>query len=490
MIHVEMTLCSGKQLLRIPHLPPELFRMIFIACADPPYGPLCRRTTSIQWIAITHVCRYWRSIALGYSDLWKRLRFSNPDVTKEMIRRSKGSDLEVIIHSSLRSIAMSTFLPMVLHELHRVSLLHLVCPELLENLLDNFASAAPKLEYLHLSAPFGQNPFHIPDTIFSRETPALCSLKLHRCIFTSPSPSSDTVSSPDSRIGHIPSTISQIVSFLRGIPMLHTLVLDGVLPLVGSDDAYPNLVLPKLSRLELCSSIASCTNFLEHIIFPVTTDITIRCPNSSQDDDYGRLFRTFLSVMGNRTTNFVISALTLFTSSDTVRILCTITHSHQPAPTNVTFQFWTSSNNHELNRDIVNTASVALPLTNTRELGIVGYGSEWPVISFDSLPNIHTIRFEGYGPPLDLVHIALAYNEHPHQLRSLRSLRFFQVTFLDEDIFALMDGLKRRLLLGFPIEYICLRQCINLEKEKVMRMKEFVQDVDWDGVEYRRRSEM
>jgi hypothetical protein len=153
--------------------------------------------------------------------------------------------------------------------LHRVSVLDIVFPELLESLVDDFVSAAPKLEYLGLATLFGMNACRIPVMIFSQETPALRSLVLYNCIFTSPSPSSGTVSSPDSRIKHIPSTISQIVSFLRGAPMLRTLILHSVLPFVGTDDAYPNLILLKLSWLMLASSIASCTNFLEHFIFPV-----------------------------------------------------------------------------------------------------------------------------------------------------------------------------------------------------------------------------
>jgi F-box-like len=493
---VEMKLRSRKQLLRIPYvtLPPELLRVIFVACADPPYAEqeysYCK-ARSMQWIAITHVCRYWRSVALGYPDLWKRLRFFDPNITKEMIRRSKGAHLEVIIDPRLqihRSIARSPVIPMVLPELHRVSVLHLVCSDQLQFLVNGFVSAAPKLEYLYLSVPYHVSALNIPDTILSRETPALRSLELHKCIFTSQSPSSGTVSSPDSRIGRIPSTISQIVSFLRGAPMLHTLIFDGVLPFVDTDDAYPNLILPKLSRLELSSSIASCTNFLEHTIFPVTTDTTVTCilipPRS---DGCGRLFRAFLSTKGNWKTNFVISALTLEVNSGdysyVVSILCTITHSHQPAPTNVTFKFSTDHYKPELYREIFNIASVTLPLNNAHELDIVGFGPEL-VISFDSLPNIHTIRFEACDPPLDVVCAALADNEHSHQLRSLRSLQFSNVEFMDEDISTLMDGLKHRLLSSFPIEYIRVHRCYNFKRADVMHMKEFVQDVECDCAKY------
>jgi F-box-like len=483
-----MELHSERQLLRVPRLPPELLVMIFIACADPPFGeqePSYWQTRNMQWIVITHVCRYWRTVALECSDLWKRLRFFNPDVTKEMIRRSKGSNLEVIIDIRHRRIERSMVIPMVLPELHRVSVLHLVCSDELQSLVNGLGSAAPKLEYLDLYAPYGQSSFDIPDTIFSRETPALHSLKLRNCTITSPLPSSGTPSSPDSRIGHMPSTISQIVSCIRGAPMLHTLILNRVLPFVDTDDAYPNLVLPKLSRLELTSSIASCTNFLEHIIFPVTTDTTVICDlKQPRSDGCGRLFRAFLSVMGNRKANFVISAVTFLVMS-TVGIQCTITHSHQPAPTNVTFEFVTDVGDGRLSRDIFNIASVTLPLTNAHDLDIVGFGPAL-VISFDSLPDIHTIRFKKCDPALELVRAALTDNKHFYQLqlRSLRSLQFSDVEFLYNVIPTLMYGLECRLLSGFPIKYIRLDECVNLKQADVMRMKEFVQDVEWDGWEY------
>ena len=131
----EMKLCRRRQIPLCHYLPPELLSVIFIACADPPYAEhdpsyWCQ-SRSMQWIAITHVCCYWRFVALGSPELWKRLRFFNPDVTKEMIRRSLGVNLEVIIDPRLRihqSIAKSPVILMVLHELHRVSVLHLECP--------------------------------------------------------------------------------------------------------------------------------------------------------------------------------------------------------------------------------------------------------------------------------------------------------------------------------------------------------------------------
>src|ERR1700728_523435 len=98
--NIEMTLQTVEPTILYITLPPELLSMIFIACADPPSGMLNSSHWSLpakmQWIAVTHVCRYWRSVALGCTDLWRRLFVFNPDVTKEMIRRSKAANLELI----------------------------------------------------------------------------------------------------------------------------------------------------------------------------------------------------------------------------------------------------------------------------------------------------------------------------------------------------------------------------------------------------------
>jgi hypothetical protein len=83
-----------------------------------------------------------------------------------------------------------------------------------------------------------------------------------------------------------------------------------------------------------------------------------------------------------------------------------------------------------------------------------------------------------------MIRAAVADNDHPYQLRSLHNLQFLSVVFSDERISALIDGLKCHLLSGFPIENIRLFRCGNLKKRDVMRMKEFVQDVEWDGAKY------
>ena len=206
-------------------LPPELLSMIFIACADPPpepSGPLnpmhWALSERMQWIAVTHVCRYWRSVALGCADLWRRLFVFNTDVTKKMIRRSKGANLEVIIHDCEQLLEpINRVIEMVLPELHRVSVLYVALPkEPAQFLVDGFVHAAPKLEPLCLDCDLDKM-VPIPDAI---QTPALRSLVLQNRMFTSPSPSSSIFwfSNGPHSVNH-----SQIVSFLCQTPMLHNL---------------------------------------------------------------------------------------------------------------------------------------------------------------------------------------------------------------------------------------------------------------------------
>jgi F-box-like len=155
-------------------LSPELLSNIFIEYAALlPHPPMQRSLCPayLKWIAATYVCRYWRSVALGCTTLWRRLVFFNPEVTKEMIRRSKGSNLEVRIRGHIPqniSAAVDEALRMVIPELHHVSILHLeLYKNVLQPLVEGFASAAPNLESLSLLLRWSYGKVHVPDDIRS-----------------------------------------------------------------------------------------------------------------------------------------------------------------------------------------------------------------------------------------------------------------------------------------------------------------------------------
>jgi hypothetical protein len=476
-------------------LSPELLSNIFIECAAlelPPSMQGSLYSVHLKWIAVTHVCRYWRSVALGCTTLWRTLFFFNPEVTKEMIRRAKGSNLEVQIEGPIPQrllAAVGEAFRMVIPELYHTSTLHLkLHKNILQPLCDGFVSAAPNLECLTLCSSNDYDKLRVQDTIFAPNMPALRSLELEYCTLMTSSPPSST---SDPHLVHIPSTISQIVSYLRRMPMLHTLILGEVLPEeLSADIEYPKLDLPELSKLTVIGSITSCINFLKHLVFPPTTVTTIHCKRLSRNANYHGLFHAFCSAIGNGEVDFAVQALKI----DRVRVTpqltsfhlkYTLTHRHSSLPTIVTFSFDFYGDRRvggypEIIEDVLCTASRAISPTDVHDLVVFSDHSDWISGVRHHLPNILNIRiFQIYSRKFI---IALGDRDSP-MLPRLRRLEFVNVFFSDQDVLFLLNCLESRFHAGLPIKTIHLSECIQIFEAEVTRMKEFVQFVDWDGHE-------
>ena len=143
----------------INHFPPELLSKIFLICAalsptvefvNPTRDQNFECTDHLPWISIAQVCRYWKSIALGCGELWRRLVFSSPEATNEMVRRFNGVPLIVQAESSYdRGIYEN--IRTVISDMRRVSVLHLSFPpHHLQHLFQELSVTAPQLESLRL----------------------------------------------------------------------------------------------------------------------------------------------------------------------------------------------------------------------------------------------------------------------------------------------------------------------------------------------------
>ena len=476
-------------------LSPEVLSNIFIEYAALLPNPskqqhsLC--PVYLKWIAATYVCRYWRSVALGCTTLWRRLVFFNPEVTKEMIRRAKGSNLEVRIKGLIPqklSAVVDEALRMVIPELYHISTLHLqLHKHLLQPLVDGFASAAPNLECI-LLRPLHEDKIHVPDTIFAQKMPALRSLELEYCTLMTPSPSSST---SDPHLVHIPSTMSQIVSYIRRMPTLHTLTLTEVLPEeMSADTVYPKLALPELSNLTLTGSITSCINFLERLVLPLTTATYIDCKRLSQNANYHRLFRSFRTAIGNGEGDLAIHALVITPrrvtslSGSGFRLHYALAHRHSSPRTIVTFSFHCWDPYPGMFEDVLSTASRTISQTDIHDLLVDAFDdsdySDWISGVRHHLPNIPNICLSKMRLR-DFI-IALGDRDSP-MLPHLRNLLFIEVYFWPQDVQLLLNCLESRFLSGMPIKAIHLSDCIRLFEPDVRRMEKFVQLVDWDGHE-------
>ncbi|KAJ3553335.1 hypothetical protein NM688_g3671 [Phlebia brevispora] len=140
-------------------LPPEILVIILEILA----GPRSLSSTSplsppgsinpLGWMAVTHVCRYWRRTALGYPFLWSPIVFSPPDIENiaslpyEWLRRSSGAPLDVQIScGGATSTRVWTKLAERSQRLRKLHILDLTDTEILLQ----FNGEAPLLESLCL----------------------------------------------------------------------------------------------------------------------------------------------------------------------------------------------------------------------------------------------------------------------------------------------------------------------------------------------------
>jgi len=79
----------------INKLPPEILAHCFlylVECFPLTIGPT---TNHNEWICVTHVCKYWRVVAIGFSGLWNRIEFTRPEILEMYLERSRSMPLGV-----------------------------------------------------------------------------------------------------------------------------------------------------------------------------------------------------------------------------------------------------------------------------------------------------------------------------------------------------------------------------------------------------------
>ncbi|KAI0718493.1 hypothetical protein C8Q72DRAFT_982771, partial [Fomitopsis betulina] len=103
----------------ISNLPPEILSKVFLHntghCVIDRYRK-CPREMG-DWFRVTHVCKYWREVALQCAELWSHLHFPDlPVVHDELLARSRDAPLSVILRGMLLECSEKA----LLSALHRV----------------------------------------------------------------------------------------------------------------------------------------------------------------------------------------------------------------------------------------------------------------------------------------------------------------------------------------------------------------------------------
>ena len=92
-----------KRFTMVNSLPPELLTQILLASLPKNWGssrPFATR------LAVSHVCRYWRDVALGRASLWTTLFFNIGDASRfarkiEWIERYRGELMNIVIEETM-----------------------------------------------------------------------------------------------------------------------------------------------------------------------------------------------------------------------------------------------------------------------------------------------------------------------------------------------------------------------------------------------------
>ena len=175
-------LCSLKSrrnsLCRISRLPPEVLSEVFLVFAERLQAQ-DRFKADFSWIAVAHVCRLWRYVALQHGRLWGKIDTTRPDRTGVFVDRSKGAPLSVreSFTSSLADLPAAFADPSFRYrELHIRAKEGQLGPNVLHIL--NSPIRAPVLESLALEVSDNCPEYTLPPTLFDYKAPALTRLQL------------------------------------------------------------------------------------------------------------------------------------------------------------------------------------------------------------------------------------------------------------------------------------------------------------------------
>lgn len=267
-------------------LPPELLVIIFEF-----YLLQCPQQEPDDWAALTHVCSYWRDIALSTPRLWTTIVLpAKPRFLSAKLKRSGNAILDVDVkrdppgYEDALEREQSALLELVFEQIHRIGRLDIRCPSLRSSRCLPEPVDAPQLRILHCNQHTWFPDAHI--LLRLRSLPKLESLTtistrdvlIHLRNSYFPCLKNLTFTRPYHGNFHH----SLLADVLRGLPLLESLctpwgfIEDG--PLVTQ------LTLPNLKFLRIfdwsCTRIPACANLLSRLVIPDALQIDASRINS------------------------------------------------------------------------------------------------------------------------------------------------------------------------------------------------------------------
>lgn len=158
---------------QIDRLPPETLAAIFVHLSKEERDSHGRNSSSLiqDLVSITHVCRFWRQVAINAPDLWNKINTTNLEAVDTFLERSGAVPLSVDLRPLDREILLA-----VTPHVHRFRQFSLSAPRDPDyNPFVTLTKPAPLLERLGINYPavdFG------PYVLFDDQVPRLRELEM------------------------------------------------------------------------------------------------------------------------------------------------------------------------------------------------------------------------------------------------------------------------------------------------------------------------
>lgn len=238
-------------------LPVEILQKIFLMLAElyaSERGYNSNTLAQPDWIAITHVCRYWRSAALGHREIWSSIT-PGLSISWSQAMLERSSPLPVSIDIRVSTSSTDGLHPLAASELlfaaSRIRTLRLVGLRVdILRVLDRLRSPSP-LESLDLGVVDSGQPVDLPEALFGGKAP-----HFRRLTFASDA----CIRAPRwllAGITHFTTSadvaLPELLDALRAMPQLEVIHVAHCRAVWEEEDAVmppqPRVALPRLSLL-------------------------------------------------------------------------------------------------------------------------------------------------------------------------------------------------------------------------------------------------
>ncbi|TCD65759.1 hypothetical protein EIP91_002243 [Steccherinum ochraceum] len=279
----------------IARLPPEILAQVFLHCIVPVAigGYAC--PPSHKWLKVSHVCHFWREVALGTPGLWTHIHVRGLATTLEcanaFLDRSRQSMLTLRV--DFVAWKLSPVIHALIRSMVRADNLHLYLPittmKEIGRLLPHFA---PHLRSLYLGIDCdlyrGDESYDTSQFLRACSAPALQELKISNVHFeglkgTLPFTLKHlSIYNP----GRGPSeSLSVLLGILQGLCSLESLAISSdmysALPSIPSSSIH----MPHLKFLRVDTSTEECVHLLALLVIPASTIVSVSSRTRVQDDD-------------------------------------------------------------------------------------------------------------------------------------------------------------------------------------------------------------